>query len=277
MRPSPVRCLVALFATLAMLIEPAASAPHMETVAVPVQSVPGSRLPTEPIPGILELPDGKDPFPAVIVLHGCGGRGAAQQVWAGRLNGWGYAALILDSFAPRGVFGGVCAPNRQHLVTNQDRAGDVLSAALWLRTRPEIDGQRIGAIGFSHGGGTAAWVTQRRYDLLFPGLLKASVDYYGACRSPETHGTVPLLALAGEDDTWGFPALSCRGFAGKLRPDQVFEVHTYPGAVHDFDNAMMPYRGSNLGHPTGYDQAGAEDSFVRVKAFLDRYVGSRGN
>ncbi len=270
MRLQSLACLIVL---LPMLCRPGANAARMETAAITPQEVPGSRMPTQPIPGILELPDGNGRFPAAVVMHGCGGRGRAQQIWAARLNGWGYAALVLDSFAPRDAFGGVCAPDRQHLVTSQDRAGDVLSAAIWLRSRPDIDGARIGVIGFSHGGGTAAWVTQRRYEQLFPGLLKASVDYYGACRAPETQGTVPLLALAGDDDTWGFPALSCRGFAGKLRPDQVFEVHTYPGAVHDFDNAMMPYRSSNFGHPTGYDHDGAEDSFVRVKAFLDRYLG----
>ncbi len=141
-----------------------------------------------------------------------------------------------------------------------------------MRTRPEIDGARIGVLGLSHGGATAAWVTQRRYERLFPGLLKASVNYYGLCRYPETQGTVPLLALAGDDDTWGLPALACRGFAGKLRPDQVFEVHTYPGAVHAFDNPQLPYRTTNQGHPMQYDQAAAEDSYGRVKAFLDRYV-----
>jgi len=266
--------LVYWLALLTMLGGPANAAPAPAMVSIPVQNVPGSDMPPEPIPGVLEVPDGKAPFPAIIVLHGCGGRGATQQVWAARLNGWGYAALIPDSFAPRGVYGGVCAPDRQHLVTARDRAGDVLSAALWLRTQPQIDGARIGVIGFSHGGWTAAWVTQQRYDRLFPGLLKASVDYYGPCRSPETQGPVPLLALAGEDDTWGFPALACRGFAGKLRPGQVFEVYTYPGAVHGFDNAMMPYHTVSFGHPAGYDRAGAEDSFVRVRTFLDRYVGA---
>ncbi len=274
MRQPPPLYLVAL---LVLLVGPAANAARTETVAIPVQNIPDARMPPQPIPAVLEVPDGNGPFPAIIVLHGCGGRGSGQQVWAQRLNGWGYVALIPDSFAPRGVFGGVCAPDRQSLVTYQDRAGDVLSAALWLRSQPEIDAGRIGVIGFSHGGGTAAWVTQRRYDTLVPGLLKASVDYYGACRSPETQGTVPLLALAGDDDTWGFPALRCRAFAGKLHPDQVFEVHTYPGAVHDFDNAQMPYRGSNQGHPTGYDKAAADDSIARVKVFLDHYVGSRGN
>lgn len=201
--------------------------------------------------------------------------GAAAADLGIRLNGWGYAALLLDSFAPRGVFGGgVCPHERQHLVTPQDRAGDVLSAAVWLRTRPDIDDAGIGVIGFSHGGGTAAWVTQRRYEQLYPGLLKASVDYYGSCRNPETHGTVPLLALAGDDDTWGFPALSCRAFAAKLRPDQVFELHTYPGVVHAFDVEQTPDRVMKEGHPIQYNKAAAEDSYVRVKAFLDRYVAS---
>jgi len=258
-----------------MLVGLAGCAANMAAVAVPVQDVPGSRMPPQPIPAVLALPAGTGPFPAVIVLHGCSGRSSAQQVWAERLNSWGYAALIPDSFAPRGV-SNVCAPANQPRVTPQDRAGDVLSAALWLRTQPEIDGTRIGVVGFSHGGLTAAWVTQRRYERLYPGLLKAAVDYYGACRSPETHGTVPLLALAGDDDTWGYPALSCRGFAGKLRPDQVFEVQTYPGAVHVFDNVLQQYPIVVEGHPLEYDRQAAEDSFVRVKAFLDRYVGHRG-
>jgi dienelactone hydrolase len=273
MRQPLVPCLAALFAMLVISADVAAA---MDMVTIPVHSVPGSRMPDQPIPAVLELPDGHGPFPAIVVLHGCGGRGPGQQVWAERLHDWGYAALIPDSFAPRGVFGGVCAPDRQHLVTTQDRAGDALSAALWLRSQPEIDGGRIGVIGFSHGGGTAVWVTQRQYDVLFPGLLKASVDYYGPCRYPAAHGTVPLLALAGEDDTWSFPARTCHEFASGLQPNQLFQVQTYPGAVHDFDNVLMQHRGSSQGHPTGYDQSAAEDSFVRVKAFLDRYVGHPG-
>jgi len=31
------------------------------------------------------------------------------------------------------------------------------------------------------------------------------------------------------------------------------------------------------GHALQYDRAAAEDSFVRVKAFLDRYVGHPGS
>jgi len=272
MRGPLLSCLITL---LFMLTGPAGNAARIENVDIPPQAVPGARMPTQPIPAILSLPDGKGPFPVVILLHGCGGGpNYAQTVWAQRLNGWGYAALAPSSFPPRGVIGGVCEPYRQPLVTASDRAGDVISAALWLRTRPEIDGDRIGVLGNSHGGSTAAWVTQRRYEEAYPRLLKASVDYYGPCRKPETKGSVPLLALAGEADTWGFSARVCREFGTRLKSGQVFELHTYPGAVHDFDNPASS-RSSQLGHPRGYDQAAADDSYVRVKAFLDRYVGER--
>jgi len=204
-------------------------------VNFPVQSVPGSRMPAQPLAAILLLPAGPGPFPAIIVLHTCSGRSLLQEDWAARLNAWGYAALIPNSFGPRGVVS-VCAPANQPLVTAEDRAGDVLAAALWLRQQPQIDGARIGVLGNSHGGSTASWVTERRYERLYPGLLKASVDYYGPCRNPDAHGTVPLLALAGEDDDWGRPALSCREFGGRLKPDQPFELHRYPDVVHSFDN-----------------------------------------
>jgi len=73
----------------------------------------------------------------------------------------------------------------------------------------------------------------------------------------------------------GLPALTCRAFGGKLRPDQGFEVHTYPGVVHAFDNEETPDRVVKDGHPLQYDKPAAEDSYVRVKAFLDRYVAAR--
>ncbi len=274
MRSSPIRSLGVLLAMLCALAGCTASG-QRDSVSIAVQSVPGSRMPTQPLPAVLLLPAGSGPFPAIIVLHTCGGRTLLQEDWAARLNSWGYAALIPNSFAPRGVVS-VCSPANQHLVTAEDRSGDVLSAALWLRSQPVIDGARIGVLGNSHGGGTAAWVTERRYERLYPGLLKASVDYYGPCRYPEAHGTVPLLALAGEDDDWSEPALTCRVFGGRLRADQPFELHTYPGVVHAFDNSRVNGRTYSEGHAMEYNHAAAEDSFVRVKTFLDRYVGRGG-
>jgi dienelactone hydrolase len=273
MRSSPRRHMIVVLAWLALL---PACASNMEAVSIPVQTFDGYSPPDRPIPSVLYLPDGAGPFPAIVVLHTCAGPGGAEELWARRLNGWGYAALVANSMAAHGeppVCSNVAA---EHLSPQRKQAGDAINAALWLRRQPRIDGNRIGVIGFSDGGWAASWLTQQHFDDLFPHLLKASVDYYGGCLRPETFGDVPLLSLQGEDDTFGIPippAESCRRFQAKLqlRPGQVFELQVYPYAVHEFDNEAVSYHIFG-GHPIGYDPDAAKDSFVRVKAFFDRYV-----
>src|SRR5690242_16696000 len=55
--------------------------------------------------GYLAKPVGKGPFPAAVMLHGSGGFHAQMLSWADRLSRWGYVALAVDSFSPRGLQG----------------------------------------------------------------------------------------------------------------------------------------------------------------------------
>jgi dienelactone hydrolase len=245
--------------------QPDATGP--DDVSIPPIEVPESRMPDGPIPAEFKVPKGKGPFPAVIVLHGCGGPGASQAVWAARLNAWGYASLAPDSMTPRGVKR-VCEPEAQSLVTPWDRVGDVGSAAAWLRTRPEIDPNRIAVLGLSHGGATAVLATQRYYADF---KLRAAIDYDGPCVEPATHGTVPVLVLAGEADDWGHPAARCTAYARAVDGGQVVDVITYPGVYHAFANPAMVRTVSN-NHIMEYNQAAADDSFVHAHEFLDRWV-----
>ena len=126
-----------------------------QILSIPDQPVLGARVPSSPLSAVLVTPDGPGPFPVVILLHGCNGVRPNKPLWADRLRSWGYAALILDSFTARGSVN-VCAAANQPLVTPRDRAADVLSAALYLRTLSKIDGARIAVLGDSHGGSTSA-------------------------------------------------------------------------------------------------------------------------
>ena len=179
---------------------------------------------------------------------------------------------MLDSFAPRGIRS-VCAPAAQRLVTRQDRAGDVIAAARWLQQVPGVDGGRLAVLGASHGGATAATVANRHFEAEAHGLIKAVVDYYGACREPAEHGTIPLLALAGEDDTWSNPAAACRSFAEAVGGAEDITVRTYPGVVHAFDNPALIQRRYSERHPLQYNAEAAAASFRDVKAFLNRTIG----
>lgn len=244
-----------------------------QNLSIPDQPVPGSRVPSGPLSAVLVMPDGPGPFPVVILLHGCNGVKHNQTLWADRLQSWGYAALILDSLTARGV-GNVCADANQPLVTPRDRAADVLSAALYVRTLPKIDGARIAVLGNSHGGSTATWVTRVEYERLYPGLLAASVDYYGTCWKAADHGTVPLLVLAGEDDNW-VPPSECLGFGKQLKPNQPFEIHTYPGVAHAFEDPSVTGQQFVGAYKVQYDSAAASDSYDRVRTFLDKWVRNK--
>ena len=225
-----------------------------------------------PLPARLSLPGGAGPFPAVIVLHGCGGLGANQRIWADRLVGWGYGALVLDSLAPRGV-NSVCAPALQPLVTRFDRAGDVIAAVRWLGGQPGVDGSRIAVLGESHGGGTAITVANDPFAAAAGGRIKAVVDYYGPCRQPEHYGGIPVLALAGDRDTWADPAATCRAYGARLPAGAAFQQVVYPGAVHGFDNPNAVQLRWPEGHPLQYDPDAASDSFGKVHAFLQAALG----
>src|SRR5437870_5647739 len=68
---------------------------------------------------------------------------------ARELTGWGYITLLVDSFRPRG-FATVC--NHGMDVPPVAQAQDAFDAAAYLRGLPNVRADRIGVIGFSHGG-----------------------------------------------------------------------------------------------------------------------------
>ena len=88
--------------------------------------------------GAYELltPQGAGPFPAVVVMHGCDGISAHTRRWADRLVSWGYAALIVDSFRPRGLTN-VCKQGA--LLPGYARAGDAIAAKAYLQSLPNVD------------------------------------------------------------------------------------------------------------------------------------------
>jgi dienelactone hydrolase len=246
-----------------------------EEISVPVE-YQGRQI---QLTGWFEKPATSGPFPVVIVLHSCSGYYANMA--GGSLPGWvfflqqqGYATFKLDSFTARGQTE-VCASNA---VTAGDRAGDVLVAAGLLAARPDVKPDRIAAIGFSHGGGTAVYVARDHMELrplraqlaARGGRLVASIGLYPGCGGPDGNPViVPLLALSGGLDDWT-PAARCVALAN-TPANRLMTIQVYPGAYHAFDVQGMRDH-YKLGHMLAYDAAATMDAHVRVQAFLYRYV-----
>jgi dienelactone hydrolase len=224
-------------------------------------------------------PAGAGRFPAIIVLHSCSGYYAnnysgSMPLWVSLLQQQGYAILTMDSFTARGL-SDVCGGG---LLTPRQRAPDVLAAATLLAARPDVRADRIAAIGFSHGGGTAI-AAARDFPELRPfrdrlaargGRLAASVALYGGCGKPEGNPVVvPLLALNGGLDDWSLPG-PCIALASQPA-NRLMTLHLYPDAYHHFD-APSGGSGYSHGHRLLYNAADAVDARQRAVAFLDQYL-----
>ena len=238
----------------------AAAAPAPLTIDAGTVGRPGSDATAELFPIA-----GSGPFPAMVVLHTCAGVDEHIREWARRLVSWGYVAIMPDSFRPRGVRN-VCGQGNEVPLTV--RAADAFAAAAYLRTLPNVRGDRIGVIGFSHGGGTVM-------ETVLAGIVAqdggrpfaAAVAHYPACPPPRSPLVTDTLILIGAADDWT-PADRCERWRDAVAANgHTLLMTEYPNVMHSFD-AMRPTR-VYLGHHLGYDPAATADSLTRTKAFLD--------
>jgi dienelactone hydrolase len=222
--------------------------------------------------GALILPQGTPPFPAVVVLHGCNGVSPNTRVWARRLSSWGYAALIIDSFSERGLKQ-VCDGSRAF--PGVERAKDVFAAAAYLRSRSDIDGKRIAALGYSHGGWTALNASiEKRVEQEGVPPFRAIVALYPFCPpkiAPPLATDVQIFI--GDADDWA-KASNCKAFVEKYSKDAPHRpsLVVYPGARHSFD-ANEPDR-VYFGHQLVHDPKATADAVEKTRKFLDDHLRS---
>lgn len=248
--------------------------------------------PTE-LSAMLFRPTGASPYPAVVMLHGCGGMwtsggklGTRDRDWAERLAATGFAVLLVDSLKPRGL-GSLCKMKERPISPSRERVRDAHGALAWLTAQSWVRAERIAVIGWSNGGSTVLSTVDRAA----PGRPKPAHDFrlavafYPGCgptaRSTRWRTRLPLTLLIGEADDWT-PAAPCRDLAAHAvktaKPgDAPVELVVYPGAYHDFDHPKLPLRlqtglsatadGSGNAH-TGTDPAARADAIARVLALL---------
>jgi carboxymethylenebutenolidase len=211
----------------------------------------------------LALPEGQGPHPGVVVIHEFGGLNDNIRDICRRFAGQGYAALGVDLFAGRNR--PVCiarmflgwATGRLDFIGVRD-----LKVALGaLAEHPEVDSERLGAVGFCLGGTYAiTWAcTDNR--------LKAIAPYYGNAprRKEAIRRMCPVVGSWPDKDvsTGAAATLETELTAAGIPHD----LKVYPGTKHGFFNDQAQV----------YDAAASADSWQRVLAFFAEHVkGSPG-
>jgi dienelactone hydrolase len=157
--------------------------------------------------GVLALPEGDGPHPAVLVIHDALGLGELARERAAALADLGYVALAGDMYG-----GGVVCETSAEAGTHmapldadpaklRARAGAGLAA---LAARAEVDPGRIAAIGFCFGGQCALELARTGAD------LKAVVSFHGLLTThrPAAPGAIrgEVAVFTGSKDPFAPPA-----------------------------------------------------------------------
>jgi dienelactone hydrolase len=271
------RAAIALMLWCACALIADASAAPLERVEFDGASqrlLSGRTITGERIQGYLAKPDGAGPFPAVLVLHGCGGmHEATRQKLADHLVAWGYVALLVDSYATRGI---EHACTSTAFATFAKRRQDTYGALAFLSGRRFVDAGRVAAVGFSSGGWLTLFVAEPNSRELFelPDNLRfrAAVAFNPPCEAASARPVMPALILIGALDDWT-PAADCSSKVARWGNDgPPIELVIYPDAYHGFYYAHLQPGRKVFDHWLEYNRAAADDSDRRLRAFLDRHL-----
>ncbi len=234
----------------------AAAAERRVVVADPAPPLAGAAA-TAPLTGYLTAPAGAGPFPAVALVPSCLGLPENRAAFAATLASWGYVALYVDEFAPRGL-------KETCSVDFPVGPADAAAALAYLARQPFVDAARVAVVGFSQGGDVALAVAAAPTRGV---RLRAVAAYYPPCanRQGETLA-VPTLILVGAADSVT-PAADCRAFVAAQPPDAA-KLVVLPGAGHLFDDPASAGGRDVMGMHFAYDRAAAARAERELRRFL---------
>lgn len=211
---------------------------EVERLGFPTHAAPGVR----PVRVVAELhlPDERDGrVPAMVLLTSSGGVQRHREHWyAAALNESGIAALIVDSFRPRGISSTV---SDQRRVSAWEMENDAFAALALLRHDERIDPARIGIMGVSKGAIAAlssAIEIRKQWRRTGEMVFALHVGIVPGCtvqhRVARTTGKPILFLLAEKDDYT--PAPLCLAYAEKMRATGAdVTVKIYRGAHHGWE------------------------------------------
>lgn len=213
------------------------------------------------VDGYLSMPQGKNRFPAVLVIHENRGLNEHTRDVARRFAAEGFVALAPDMLSRKGGTASMASPDKaREAITSlpaEDAMADLKAGLDYLNSHKRVKSGLLGSVGFCWGGARSFLLAAESE------RLRAAVVFYGSAPPPEKLAQVrcPVLGIYGETDeriTSRVPEVA----EAMKKSGKKFEYKVYPGAAHAFFN------------DTGerYNPAAAKDAWSLSLAFLREHL-----
>jgi dienelactone hydrolase len=240
-----------------------------------------------PLTMAIYKPTGAGPFPAIVLVHTCGGLREELRDWTKLALGHGYVVFVIDSLSQRGV-----SPqqgcNAATWVSPGRGAKDAFQAREHLRKFPFVDQDRVALVGFSWGAMVGLFVSSGAIaSQLSSSRYAAVVGLYPICYFPgrgqfpkvewlRPEVDKPLLVLMGEQDNEAPPDECVPRLEKLAQKGAPVEWHVFPATTHCWDcSSLDNYSKTNfLGDRVvyHYDKKVTQDSAERTFAFLAKQL-----
>jgi carboxymethylenebutenolidase len=210
----------------------------------------------ETVQAILYAPEGKGPFPGIVVIHEWWGLNDWVKEQASKLADQGYVALAIDLY--RGKV--ATTPDEAHEIMRgvpEDRAKrDLHAAVVFLQSQPNVNKDRLASIGWCMGGGYSLDVALQE-----PTLTAAVINYGHLATDPDSLKGIhaSILGFFGAQDR-GIPVDDVKKFEAQLKQaGKQVDIVIYADAGHAFENPN---------NKDGYRPGDAADVWKRTVSFL---------
>lgn len=210
----------------------------------------------ETVKAILYSPQGKGPFPGIVVIHEWWGLNDWVKEQASKLADQGYVTLAIDLY--RGKV--ATTPEMAHEIMRgvpEDRAKrDLHSAVVFLSSQANVNKSRLGSIGWCMGGGYSLDVALQE-----PSLKADVINYGHLATEPESLNKInaSILGIFGGKDQ-GIAVEDVKKFEASLKQQgKKVEIVIYPEAGHGFQNPN---------NKEGYRPDDTADAWKRTINFL---------
>ncbi|MGH8187252.1 MAG: dienelactone hydrolase family protein [Steroidobacteraceae bacterium] len=225
----------------------------------------------EPLHGALVRPTADGTVPCVMVVPAWEGRSQAQEVTATDLARLGYAAFCVDVYG-----GGKCGSTPaecEALMTPfiVDRAllrARLLAAVATVRALPQIDPDRVAAIGFCFGGLCVLDLARANAPLAAIASIHGLFTPLPPPLTTATRIDAKVIAFHGWDDPM-VPPKDVEALGRELSAARAqWQLHVFGGTMHAFTNkdANAPELGIQ------YDSLAAARTWVALGEFLRETV-----
>jgi carboxymethylenebutenolidase len=211
--------------------------------------------------GFLAVPDGRGPFPALVVIHEWWGLNEQIKSATRDLAGAGYVALAVDLYRGTVTASFDEAPRMAKSLPPARAVSDLNEAVKFLASRQYVKGEKIGSVGWCMGGGYSLALA------LSNPAMAATVIYYGHLVTDPAEVSkipAPVIGFFGQEDRSPSPG-DVRAFEAALqKAGKKISTYIYPGAGHAFANPTRT---------DAYRPEATKDSWARMMEFLKNTLG----